>query len=69
MLDLFSDDMRRDPYPAYDRMRAASPVLHLAQFELWMILDDDGVRRALSVHGPSLLPIRLTPGRCAGASA
>jgi hypothetical protein len=25
-MDLFSDDMRRDPYPAYDYLRAASPI-------------------------------------------
>ena len=37
MFDLFSEEMRRNPYPAYDRLRAASPVLHLAPFDLWMI--------------------------------
>ena len=50
MLDLFTDDMRRNPYPAYDRLRAASPVLHLAPFDVWMIFDFDGVRRALNDH-------------------
>jgi hypothetical protein len=26
VLDLFSDDMRRNPYPAYDQVRDASPA-------------------------------------------
>jgi hypothetical protein len=42
VFDLFSDDMRRDPYPVYDRMREDSPVFHLAQFDLWMIFDEVG---------------------------
>src|SRR5579864_1419515 len=50
MFDLFSDEMRRNPYPAYDLLRVASPVFHLAPFDLWMILDYDGVRRALTDH-------------------
>src|SRR5436853_4356363 len=40
--------MRRNPYPAYDRMRTVSPVLHVPSFDLWMILDYEGVRRALT---------------------
>jgi cytochrome P450 len=28
VVNLFSDEMRRNPYPAYDRMRSASPVFH-----------------------------------------
>src|SRR5947209_7139971 len=48
MLDLSSEAMRRDPFPAYDRMRAASPVFHDPQSDLWMIFDYDGVKRALS---------------------
>src|SRR5436190_8159972 len=49
-MDLFSDDVRRDPYSAYDRMRSASPVFHFAPFDLWMIFDFDGVKRALVDH-------------------
>lgn len=47
MFNLFSDEMRRDPYPVYEQMRSSSPVLHLAPFDLWMIFDFDGVKRAL----------------------
>jgi len=34
VVDLFSDDIRRDPYPTYDRMRAGSPAFHVAPFDL-----------------------------------
>ncbi len=63
MLDLFSDEMRRNPYPAYDRLRAASPVLHLAPFDLWMILDYDGVRRALTDHAVFSSDLSHVPGQ------
>ena len=45
MIDLFSDDMRRNPYPIYDQMRSASPVF-LPPFDLWMVFDFEGVKRA-----------------------
>src|SRR5689334_1536371 len=48
MLSFITDDMRRDPYPMYDRMRTASPVLELAGGEIWMIFDYEGTRRALT---------------------
>jgi cytochrome P450 len=62
-LDLFSDDMRRDPYPAYDQIRAVSPVLHLAQFDLWMVLDYEGVRRALADHDALSSDLSHVPGQ------
>jgi cytochrome P450 len=62
-MDLFSDDMRRDPYPAYDRMRAGSPVFHLAPLDLWMIFDFDGVRRALVDHDAFSSDLSLVPGQ------
>jgi cytochrome P450 len=49
MLNLFSDDMRRNPYPTYAHLRATSPVLHVPPpFDGWLILDYDGVKRALN---------------------
>jgi hypothetical protein len=40
MMNLFSDDVRRDPYPVYDRMRNQSPLLHVpAPFDGWLIFD------------------------------
>jgi cytochrome P450 len=47
MFDLFSDDVRRNPFPVYERLRAASPVLREPRSGLWVILDYDGVKRAL----------------------
>src|SRR5436305_1025935 len=43
--------MRRNPYPVYDRLRGGSPVFHFPPFDLWMIFDFEGVRRALVDHG------------------
>jgi cytochrome P450 len=63
VLDLFSEEMRRNPYPAFDRLRAASPVVHLALFDLWMILDYDGVRRALTDHAVFSSDLSHVPGQ------
>jgi cytochrome P450 len=63
VLDLFSDEMRRNPFPAYDRLRASSPVVHLAAFDLWMILDYDGVRRALADHVVFSSDLSYVPGQ------
>ncbi|HWY46236.1 MAG TPA: cytochrome P450 [Bryobacteraceae bacterium] len=49
-MNLFSDEMRRDPFPAYDQMRSHSPVLHVPPLDLWMIFDYEGVKRALNDH-------------------
>jgi cytochrome P450 len=62
VIDFFSDDMRRNPYPAYDRMRSGSPVLHVAPFDLWMIFDFEGVKRALVDHGGFSSDLSHVPG-------
>jgi cytochrome P450 len=62
MFDLFSDDMRRNPYDVYDQLRSSSPVFHLSQFDLWMILDFDGVKRALVDHDAFSSDLSLVPG-------
>ncbi|WP_438017694.1 hypothetical protein WMF18_00725 [Sorangium sp. So ce315] len=49
-MNLFPEEMRRDPYPLYDQMRSSSPVLHVAPLDLWMIFDHEGVKRALTDH-------------------
>ncbi|HXA65360.1 MAG TPA: hypothetical protein VNV82_09415 [Bryobacteraceae bacterium] len=49
-MNLFSDEMRRDPFPAYDQMRSQSPALHVPPLNLWMIFDYEGVKRALNDH-------------------
>ena len=62
-MDLFSDEMRRNPYPVYDQMRAVAPVFHLAQFDLWMIFDYDGVKRALIDHDAFSSDLSHVPGQ------
>jgi cytochrome P450 len=63
MIDLFSDEMRRNPYPAYDQMRSGSPVYHLAPFDLWMIFDFEGVRRVLVEHDTFSSDLTHAPGQ------
>jgi cytochrome P450 len=50
VLDLFSDTMRRNPYPVYDHLRAAAPVLHVPPFRAWLVFDYETVWRVLSDH-------------------
>ena len=46
---IFSEAVRRDPYPLYSEMRAVSPVLRVPPpFDAWMVFDYDGVRRVLT---------------------
>ena len=49
-MGFFSADARRNPYPAYDLARSVSQVFREPQTGLWMILDYEGVKRALSDH-------------------
>jgi cytochrome P450 len=62
MMDLFSDDMRRNPYPAYALMRSGSPVFHLPPFDLWMLFDFEGVKRALADHDAFSSDLSHAPG-------
>jgi cytochrome P450 len=51
MMQLFSDEIRRNPYPLYDQLRTSSPLLRVPPpFDAWMILDYDGVKWALNDH-------------------
>ncbi|HEV3079028.1 MAG TPA: cytochrome P450 [Gemmataceae bacterium] len=50
MIDLFSVEMRRNPYPAYEQMRNGAPVFRLPPFDLWLIFDFEGVKRVLVDH-------------------
>jgi cytochrome P450 len=47
---LFSDEMRRNPFPIYDQLRAVSPVLHVPPFDAWLVFDYEGVRRVTTDH-------------------
>jgi cytochrome P450 len=51
MMDVFSDDARRNPFSLYEQMRQASPVLYVPPpFDGWLIFDYDGAKRALNDH-------------------
>ena len=47
MLNFFTDEIRRDPFPVYDQLRSSTPLLHDPQSGLWIVFDYDGVKRAL----------------------
>src|SRR5437660_105074 len=49
--NLFSDETRRNPFPAYAQMRNVSPVFKAPPpFDMWMIFDYEGVKRGVSDH-------------------
>src|SRR5436190_8356452 len=50
MTNLFTEEMRRNPFPVYERMRNASPLVQEPQSGLWMVFDYDGAKRVLSDH-------------------
>lgn len=50
MIDILSEEFRRNPYPAFDRFRETSPVMKIPQGDLWLVLDYESVKRALPDH-------------------
>lgn len=46
-MNFLSEDTRRNPFAAYDRMRRTAPVFQCPRTDLWMIFDYEGVKRAL----------------------
>ncbi|MGK3997685.1 cytochrome P450 [Sorangium sp. So ce1024] len=62
-MNLFPEEMRRDPYPLYDQMRSSSPLLHVAPLDLWMIFDHEGVKRALTDHDAFSSAVTPVTGR------
>lgn len=45
MIDLFAPEIRRNPWPVYDRLRVESPVLHVPPpFNGWMVFDYETVK-------------------------
>lgn len=49
-LDLFSDENLTDPYPIYERFRAAGPVVYLSAIDAYVLSRYDDVRVGLSDH-------------------
>jgi len=51
MQGFFSDEMRRNPYPLYEKMRNASPVYYVPPpFDAWMVFDYQSVKWVLHDH-------------------
>ena len=51
MKELFSDEARRNPFPLYAQMRQMFPTFQAPPpFDMWVIFDYDGVKRALTDH-------------------
>jgi cytochrome P450 len=70
MLDLLSEETRREPFAAYAMLRERSPLVRDPNTRLWMIFDYDGVKRVLtewetfsSRHGPVDWIVSLDPPR------
>ena len=49
-VDLFSPELRRNPYPAYAHMREASPVFREPTSGLWLVFGYADVKRVLTDH-------------------
>jgi cytochrome P450 len=64
MSNLFSAEMRRDPYPVYEQLRDRSPVLYYEPLDVWMIFDYEGVKWALS--DPETFSSRAAPPGSSG---
>ena len=51
MIDLFSPEIRRNPWPVYDRLRVDSPVLHVPPpFNGYMVFDYETVKWIMTDH-------------------
>src|SRR3954463_6437091 len=48
MMEMFTDAVRRDPFPLYAQLRSASPVFQLPGTDMWMLFDHASVKRALT---------------------
>lgn len=49
-MEFWTEDGRRNPYPMYERLRSATPILYGARTDFWMIFDYEGGKRALTDH-------------------
>jgi cytochrome P450 len=48
VLDLFSDPVRRNPFPLYAQLRATQPVFEVPGSGMWMLFDYASVKQALT---------------------
>jgi cytochrome P450 len=61
-MDLFSESMRRDPFPVFERLRSTSPVFRVPESDLWMVLDYEAVQRVLVDHDHFRSDLSHVPG-------
>jgi cytochrome P450 len=59
VLDLYTPQTRRNPFPVYDHLRKSAPVFHNPQADVWMIFDYAGVKQAL--NDPETFSSRAAP--------
>ena len=59
-MNFLSDEMRRNPFPAYERMRRTAPVFQDPRTDLWMVFDYEGVKRVLNEHSEFSSNLRAT---------
>jgi cytochrome P450 len=51
VIDLFAPEIRRNPWPVYDQLRAESPVLRVPPpFDGWMVFDYETVKWIMTDH-------------------
>ncbi|HWE84397.1 MAG TPA: cytochrome P450 [Terracidiphilus sp.] len=50
MIDIFSPEVRRNPFPVYAQIREQMPVILEPRTGAWMIFDYEGVKAALTDH-------------------
>ena len=51
MLNIFSDEVRRDPFATYEQMRTRAPAFYAPPpFDGWLIFDYETVKRVLNDH-------------------
>lgn len=50
-IDLFSDEVLRDPYPAYATLRDQGAVVHMQRHDIWALTRYDAVREAVATPG------------------
>ncbi|PKL76627.1 MAG: cytochrome P450, partial [Candidatus Melainabacteria bacterium HGW-Melainabacteria-1] len=49
-MQMFSDQMRRDPFPVYASLRRQSPLISDPQGAVWMLFDYETIKRVLMEH-------------------
>lgn len=47
-MNLFADEIRRNPYALYEHLWSTSPLLYVEPFDFWMVFDYVGVKRVLN---------------------